>query len=89
MINLQTEKLVPLGDVPRYLDARGGKRVHLSTIYRWATKGSRGRVLETQLLGGARYTSVAALERFFQGAGSPSGDNGADALRRALYGETA
>lgn len=89
MISLNEEQLIPLGAAPGYLAARGGKKVHISTVYRWATKGCRGRVLETQLLGGSRYTSLAALDRFFQaGAGSSSPSSDDDALRRVLYGET-
>jgi len=41
-----------------------GRRVHLSTPLRWASRGSRGVRLETVVMGGRRYTSVAACERF-------------------------
>lgn len=51
-------------DVPKRLPKRNGKKVHYSTVYRWATKGVRGRILETVRVGGVRYTSVEALERF-------------------------
>ena len=37
---------------------------HLSTLHRWRLRGVRGVRLETVLIGGRRYTSVEALERF-------------------------
>ncbi|MEZ6117776.1 MAG: DUF1580 domain-containing protein [Pirellulaceae bacterium] len=55
---------MPLSEVPRYVPTRRGKRVHYSTVYRWATKGARGRILETVLCGGLRYTSIQAVQRF-------------------------
>lgn len=38
---------------------------HLSTLRRWCSRGVRGCVLETVLVGGRRWTSREALERFF------------------------
>lgn len=37
---------------------------HISTIHRWRLRGIRGQKLETILVGGRRFTSVEALERF-------------------------
>jgi len=55
---------IPLTEVPNLLPRRRGKKTHYSTVYRWATKGARGRVLESKLVGGIRYTSQEALQRF-------------------------
>ncbi len=44
---------------------RGGKRVNVATLYRWATHGCRGVRLETIQIGGTRCTSQEALQRFF------------------------
>lgn len=60
---------IDLADVPRLLPTRRGRRVHRITIWRWVTKGVCGpggvRVrLDTVKLGGSRYTSLAAVERF-------------------------
>lgn len=44
---------------------RQGKKVSISTLWRWATRGSRGVVLETKKLGGLTYTSREALTRFW------------------------
>lgn len=37
---------------------------HYATLFRWAQKGCRGATLETALIGGIRYTSREALDRF-------------------------
>lgn len=80
------ETLVALRDVPALLPRRDGKKVHYSTVYRWATKGARGRVLESQLVGGVRYTTHAALLRFLGDEGrQPS--HTAHQLRQTLYGD--
>lgn len=39
-------------------------RPHLSTLHRWWLHGVRGVRLETILVGGRRFTSAEALERF-------------------------
>ncbi len=36
-----------------------------ATLYRWALKGVRGIKLETVMMGGRRYTSDEAVDRFF------------------------
>ena len=61
---LERERLLPFTEVPKHLPLRNGKRTHYSTIYRWATKGVRGHVLESFLVGGIRYTTHEAIERF-------------------------
>lgn len=38
--------------------------VHYATIFRWAQRGIRRARLETVVIGGRRYTSFQALERF-------------------------
>jgi hypothetical protein len=68
MIDIATETLISLSDVPPRIPAkRSGKRVHLASVYRWASSGCRGIVLETLQVGGVRCTSVEALQRFFVG----------------------
>lgn len=62
--NLSGEQLVAVPEVPDYLPTRRGKKLHISTVYRWVLKGTRGKVLDSALLGGIRYTSLEALERF-------------------------
>jgi hypothetical protein len=69
MIDPQLERLITLAEVPRlnWLPIRrGGKRLHLSTVYRWVQRGLRGVRLETIQFGGTQCTTEAALLRFFQ-----------------------
>jgi hypothetical protein len=42
------------------------RRPNVSTLWRWATKGTRGVKLETWIVGGVRCTTPAALEKFLQ-----------------------
>ena len=66
-IDIQREQLVGLGEVPQVLAAlRRGRKIHLSTAHRWASKGLRGVRLETLRMGGSRVTSIEALQRFFE-----------------------
>ncbi|MEQ8847990.1 DUF1580 domain-containing protein [Botrimarina sp.] len=55
------ERLLPLADVCKLLP----NRPHRSTVERWRLRGVRGVRLETWLVGGCRYTSYEALDRFF------------------------
>lgn len=65
MIDVTTETLVLLRDVPRQLPLRPhGKRLHISGVYRWILRGVRGVVLESVRIGGSTYTSQEALQRF-------------------------
>lgn len=44
----------------------GDRRLSLATLHRWRLNGVRGVKLETILIGGLRYTSKEAIERFIQ-----------------------
>jgi hypothetical protein len=60
------EQLVSLSDAAKLVPARrGGKRPHVSCIYRWTKVGCKGVVLESIQCGGTRCTSKEALIRFF------------------------
>ena len=61
MIDVSTETLRSFPDAAR----RIGRGVHISTLHRWRLKGCRGVRLETVMLGGRRFTSDQALDRFF------------------------
>jgi hypothetical protein len=87
-VEIQQGSPVALTDVPDLLPRRRGKKVHASTVYRWATKGARGRVLESRLVGGVRYTSVAALNRFLgTSTVQTCDDRRSGAIKRVLYGD--
>ncbi len=64
-IELKSETLLSVADVPRCLPSRpGGRRVHVSAVYRWIHRGVRCVRLEAVRVGGTMYTSEEALERF-------------------------
>ena len=76
MIDHHREELVPLPKVPKLLPRRpNGKRLHISTVYRWAQRGVRDGIrLETLRIGGTTYTSRQALQRFAEALSSSDGD---------------
>lgn len=59
-LSLREETLIPFQRAPALLP----KRPHIATLHRWRVRGVRGVVLETCLIGGTRYTSHEALQRF-------------------------
>ena len=59
-IDIHAETLLTLPQAAKSLPGRP----HLSTLHRWRLPGVHGVRLETCLLGGRRYTSEEALERF-------------------------
>ncbi len=65
MIDLVTESVLSLTEAAKRLPQRRmGKRPHIATLYRWATRGLQGTTLETIQVGGTKCTSVEALQRF-------------------------
>jgi hypothetical protein len=69
MIDSQTETLFPLAKGP----SGTGRSVSAATMWRWAQKGVRGIRLETLRVGGRRYSSVEAYERFLVRLNEPAG----------------
>ena len=55
-----TEKLLSPAEASRHAPGRP----HVSTIWRWMTRGCRGIRLESLVCAGRRFTSVEAIERF-------------------------
>lgn len=71
MIDLATERLIALREVPKHLPPRPtGRRIHISAVYRWIQRGVRGVRLDSIQVGGTTYTSVEALQRFADGLSS-------------------
>ena len=67
MIDPNTETLISLAEAARLLPRRrGGKKAHVSCLYRWTTSGCKGVLLEFLQCGGTRCTSKEALARFFE-----------------------
>jgi hypothetical protein len=66
MIDVANEDVIPLSAAAREVPNRdAGRGVNISTVWRWALKGSRGVKLETAFVGGIRMTSREALQRFY------------------------
>jgi transposase len=71
MIDINAEQLVPLREVPQFLPRRAGRKVHISTVYRWTQRGVRGIQLESVRVGGSTYTSREAMQRFAERLSQP------------------
>lgn len=56
----------------KWLKGRGGKRIHIATLHRWASAGLHGAKLETMQFGGQRVTSEERLKRFFAALSDPA-----------------
>jgi hypothetical protein len=64
--DLFSEGLITLTEATRYCPRRQpGRKVHTTTVYRWATRGCRGVCLEVLDTPGGLCTTKAALRRFF------------------------
>jgi len=72
-INAQTEQLLSLTEATSVIP--GGP--HISTLHRWRTRGVRGVFLETCMVGGRRFTSREAIDRFLTATAhsAPPSDN--------------
>ena len=78
MIDIEHETLIPIGEVPRRLPPRSnGKRVHISAVYRWMSRGVRGIKLEVVKVGGSTYTTLEALQRFADWLSAKTNNDGA------------
>ena len=66
MIDIQTEQVFPLMDLPDYAPRRRGRKIAKSTGWRWAKVGVRGVRLETLMCGGVAHTSHEKLQEFFE-----------------------
>ena len=64
-IDALNEELLTFGQAARRARPKGSSPAAPSTIWRWHSKGIAGVRLETLCLGGTRYTSAEALQRFF------------------------
>lgn len=79
-IDLSSETLESLADLARWdriPRRRHGKKLHVSTLFRWASRGCRAVKLDTVRVGGTLCSSRDALARFF--ARLSAADEGADA----------
>jgi hypothetical protein len=61
MKQVQNQQLLTLKQASKTIPSRP----HVATLWRWVNRGCRGIQLESWLIGGLRYTSVEAIEKFF------------------------
>lgn len=59
-----SEPLITLSQAAQLVPAVNGRKPHVATLYRWATRGIKGVILESAFVGGVRVTSVEAIQRF-------------------------
>jgi Protein of unknown function (DUF1580) len=72
VIDTTAETIVSLAQAAEELPRRRrGRKAHVSTLYRWATAGCRGVVLESIQIGATRCTSREALQRFYERLSQP------------------
>ena len=64
-IDPQNERLLSLAEAARAVPPIDGKRPHISTVWRWIRKGSKGVRLSHARVGHRICTSEEALGRFF------------------------
>lgn len=60
MIDFTVEEPIPITSAPSHIPGRPA----LSTTWRWILVGIRGRILDSGMIGGRRYTSREAIRRF-------------------------
>ena len=66
-IDLASETLIRLEDARDHVpSSRQGKKLSRAVVYRWALQGVGGVKLETVKIGGGRFTSVQAIQRFIR-----------------------
>lgn len=64
-INIKNETLLTLAEASKLLPRVSGKRIHVSTLWRWCKKGLHGTRLEYLRVGSKIVTTSEALQRFF------------------------
>ena len=65
-MRILTEQVMSLKEAAEAIEKITSKKPDKSTLYRWCTKGLKGRFLEHERVGGNIITSKEALERFIE-----------------------
>lgn len=74
MIDIRTEQILPVKELPAYLEARGlGKRVSMRAVNRWIQQGCAGVRLETVVIDRGTFTSLEAVQRWVEAQTVASG----------------
>ena len=61
---ITTEQVGTFTEIVAKLPRLNGRKLHTSTLWRWAVKGMNGCHLETRKFGGRFLTSIEAVDRF-------------------------
>jgi hypothetical protein len=69
MIDMSNEHLITLSRAARIVNP--SDQPHIATIWRWVLYGVRGQRLESVIIGGRRYTSEEAIQRFLFALNKP------------------
>jgi len=64
--DLVDDRPMSLVDAAVYLGKLTGKKPHVSTLWRWCLKGCKGVRLESICIGGKRFVTATAIERFVE-----------------------
>jgi hypothetical protein len=69
MYDFENDRVMSLSDVSERLPrGKNGRKVAISTIYRWIFRGVRGTRLRSVRIGGRRYITERALSDFLSAA---------------------
>lgn len=60
------EQLLTVREAARLFPGRRGNPINISTIWRWMLDHRRGVQLESIIVGGVRYTSRSAIQRYIE-----------------------
>jgi len=64
--DLRDDQPLSLPDAADYLGKLTGRKPHVSTLWRWCLKGCKGVRLDSICIGGKRFVTVAAIEKFIE-----------------------
>lgn len=64
--DLREDQPLSLPDAAAFLGKLTGKKPHASTLWRWCLKGCKGVRLESICIGGKRFVTATAIERFIE-----------------------
>lgn len=62
--DLRDDQPMSLPDAAEFLGTLTGQKPHVSTVWRWCLKGCKGVRLESICIGGKRFVTATAIEKF-------------------------
>lgn len=64
--DLREDQPLSIPDAAEFLGKLTGQKPHVSTLWRWCLKGCKGVKLESICIGGKRFVTAAAIEKFVE-----------------------